>query len=351
MSFFTANMMVRRPGLRVEVDLDAPEGTVLALIGPNGGGKSTSVEALCGLLALDSGRVEVAGAVWEDTTARIRLAPQQRSVGVMFQGLSLFPNMTARENVSYGIRSLGTRQAPALRTATAVLEKLDAVELADRPVNQLSGGQAQKIALARALAVEPDLLLLDEPTSKLDVITQTEVRHALLEALRDFAGVTVLVTHQPMEAMALADQIVVLEEGRLTQRGDSTDLQLRPRSAYVAGFAGVNLFEGRSSGDLVQLAGGTSVAVVHAPTGDVFVAIDPNAIALYRTPPEGTPRNVWRLEVAEIDFEGERARVRMTGEMILVAEITRASAMELRLSDKGSIWASTKATQVQAYPR
>ena len=219
------------------------------------------------------------------------------------------------------------------------------------PSDTCRGDKPRKFALARALAVEPDLLLLDEPTSKLDVTTQVEVRRALLEALDDFAGVTLLVTHQPMEAMALADRIVVLEEGRVTQRGDPTDLQLRPRSAYVAGFAGVNLFQGRSKGDLVQLPSGASVAVVNAPTGDVFVAIDPNAIALYRSPPEGTPRNVWRLEVAEIDFEGERARVRMTGDLTLVAEITRASAEQLRLTDKGSVWASTKATQVQAYPR
>jgi molybdate transport system ATP-binding protein len=351
MTFFEASVTIRRPHLQVEVDLEAAEGSVLAVIGPNGGGKSTAVEALCGLLPLDSGRVVVAGVVWEDAALKVRLVPQKRSVGVMFQSLTLFPNMTAVENVSYGIRSLGMNQSEARRTAVGVMDRLDAGALAETPAGQLSGGQAQKVALARALAVEPDLLLLDEPTSKLDVSTQVEVRRALDEALRDFAGVTVLVTHQPMEAMALADRIVVVEGGRVTQRGDPIELQLHPRSAYVAGFAGVNLLEGRSTGDLVQLPGGASVAVVNAPTGDVFAAIDPNAIALYRTPPEGTPRNVWRLEVTEIDFEGQRARVRMTGELTLVAEITRASAEELHLTDKGSVWASAKATQVQTYPR
>jgi molybdate transport system ATP-binding protein len=142
-----------------------------------------------------------------------------------------------------------------------------------------------------------------------------------------------------------------MEEGRITQRGDPRELQLRPRSAYVAEFAGVNLLQGRSTGDRVEIAGGASVAVANAPQGDVFVAIDPNAIALHRTIPEGTPRNVWQLDISDIDLEGERARVRLTGGVTLVAEITRAAATQLRLEEKGHVWATTKATQVHVYPR
>jgi molybdate transport system ATP-binding protein len=351
MTFLEAAITIRRPRFRIEAGLNAADGTVVAVIGPNGAGKSTLVETLCGLVPLEAGRVTVGGAPWEDPKAGIRLPPQRRSVGVMFQMLALFPNMTAVENVAYGMRSLGATASAARKSAHQGLERLGAAELADTPVGRLSGGQAQKVALARALATEPDLLLLDEPTSKLDVTTQMEVRRAVLAVLKDFAGVTVVVTHQPMEAMALADEVVVLEEGRVTQRGAPSDLQLRPRSSWVAEFGGVNLLAGRSSGDLVQLGSGALVAVVDAPIGDVFATIDPNAIALHRTAPEGTPRNVWKLEVADVDLEESRARVRMTGPLTLVAEITRAAATELQLEAKGSVWASAKATQVHTYPR
>lgn len=351
MSFFEASVVLGRPRFRIEVDLDADGGRVLALIGPNGAGKSSLVQALCGLVPLDAGRVGVGGSPWEDVGAGIRLPPQRRSVGVMFQGLALFPKMTALDNVAYGPRAMGASRTHARRSAAAVLERLGAAELTGVPADQLSGGQAQKVALGRALAVEPDLLLLDEPTSQLDVATRMAVRRSLIDALRDFTGVTVLVTHQPMEAMAVADEIAVIEEGRITQRGDPRELQLRPRSAYVADFAGVNLLEGRSTGDRVELAGGATVAVAEAPMGDVFVAIHPNAIALYRMIPEGTPRNVWKLDISDIDLEGDRARVRLRGDLTLVAEITRAAAIQLRLAEKGSVWASAKATQVQTYPR
>jgi molybdate transport system ATP-binding protein len=259
--------------------------------------------------------------------------------------------MTAVENVAYGMRALGARKSGANRVAAEVLERLGASEIAFTAAERLSGGQAQKVALARALAVEPHLLLLDEPTSKLDVMSQTEVRRSLLHALREFAGVTLWITHQPLEPLAVATEVVVMEKGRVTQRGIPTDLQLRPRSPYVADFAGVNLLEGRSTGDRVVVGGGTAVTVANAPLGDVFVVIHPNSIALHRQVPEGTPRNVWRLNVADIDYEGDRARVRLTGELTLVAEITPSAATQLGLADKGKVWAAVKATQVRTYPR
>jgi molybdate transport system ATP-binding protein len=228
---------------------------------------------------------------------------------------------------------------------------LDADHLADVEARELSGGQAQKVALARALATEPDLLLLDEPTSKLDVTERRETRRTLSKALTGYPGVALLVTHQPVEAMALAQKVIVMEDGRVTQQGAAGDLQLQPRSPYVAEFVGVNLLEGRGARDHVQLTSGATVAVVDAPPGEVMVRIHPTAIALHRTVPEGTPRNVWRLEVVDVNFEGERVRVRLTGELTLVAEITRSAAAQLQIETKGSVWASTKATQVRTYPR
>jgi molybdate transport system ATP-binding protein len=351
MTFLEAVMTIGRPHLQVEMTLDADRGDTLAVVGPNGAGKSTLVQALSGLLALDGGRIRVGDAVWEDVDSKIRIAPQRRSVGVMFQDLALFPNMTAVGNVAYGLRSVHKSKSQARSAALKTLEELGAAALSGTPVGKLSGGQAQKVALARALAVQPDVLLLDEPTSKLDVTSQIEIRRSLIQALGRFAGVALVVTHQPLEAMALASEVVVMEEGRITQRGSPADLQLHPRSAYVAEFVGVNLLEGRSEHGRVLLASGASVVVSDAPAGDVLVAIHPTTIALYRNPPEGTPRNVWRLSITDIDLENERARVRLAGELTVVAEITRAAAMELRLTDKGEVWASAKATQVRAYPR
>jgi molybdate transport system ATP-binding protein len=351
MSYLEASLRIRRPRLDVELQLEAASGSIVALIGPNGAGKSTVVDALCGLLPLDRGKVTVAEAVWEDVAGRIRLPPQRRSVGVAFQALSLFPRMTAEENVAYGIRALGARKSEARRVAAEVLERLGASDLAHTGVERLAGGKAQKVALARALAIEPDLLLLDEPTSKLDVTSQMEVRRSLLHALRDFAGVTLWITHQPMETLAVATDVVVMEQGSVTQCGTPDQLQLRPRSPYVAEFAGVNLLEGRSTGDRVVVPGGASVTVADAPLGDVFVAIHPNAIALHRQLPEGTPRNVWRLDVGDIEYEGDRARIGLIGDLTLVAEVTPSAVNQLRLGDKGQVWATVKATQVRTYPR
>jgi molybdate transport system ATP-binding protein len=351
MSFLEAAVRIERSRFHLEIELAAAEGEIVAIVGPNGAGKSTLVNSLSGLIPVANGKVAVGGAVWEDTAARVRLRPQRRSVGVMFQHLALFANLSVLENVAYGLRSIHTSKSTAHQTALEILDRLGAERLARSPVAELSGGQAQKVALARALAAQPDLLLLDEPTSKLDVSSRTEVRRSLSSALQDFAGVSLLVTHQPVEALALAKRVLVLEEGIVTQRGTPTELQLRPRSSYVAQFVGVNLFEGRSSADQVQLTGGASVAVVDAPAGDVFVSIHPTAIALHRNRPEGTPRNIWRLDVAEIDLEGERTRVRLHGDLTLVSEITRAAASQLHIEAKGAVWASVKATQVRTYPR
>ncbi|MEA2506575.1 MAG: molybdate transport system ATP-binding protein [Actinomycetota bacterium] len=351
MSFLEADVALPRQQFHIDIDICAEQGHVLAIVGPNGAGKSTLVQALSGLLALESGKVVVGGTVWEDPASRLRLAPQRRSIGVMFQDLALFGKMTALENVAYGLRSTPMKKSDAMVAARRTLQRLDADDLADVRAGELSGGQAQKVALARAFAAKPDLLLLDEPTSKLDVTDQRETRQTLSTALFDYPGTALLVTHQPMEALALAQQIVVVEEGRVTQRGASNELQLQPRTPYVAEFVGVNLLEGRGSVDHVRLTGGASVAVVGAPSGDVLVAIHPTAVALHRTPPEGTPRNVWRLDVAEVNLEGERVRVRLTGEVTLVAEITRSAAAQLQIEAKGPVWASTKATQVRTYPR
>ncbi len=351
MSFLNASIAVRREGFELTVDMAASEAHTVAIVGPNGAGKSTLMEALCGLIPLAAGRVELGDSVWEDTSAGVRIPPQRRSVGVMFQALALFPNMSAVDNVAYGPRACGRSKIEARRAAGTLLRELGCSDIASHPARRLSGGQAQKVALARALAVEPDLLLLDEPTSKLDVAAQVDTRRTLRAVLHHFRGVALLITHQPLEAMALATEMIVVEAGSVTQTGSPDELRTRPRSSYVGDFVGVNLLEGRASGGQVLLPGGASVTVVGAPVGDVFIQIHPSAVALHRTLPEGTPRNVWRLEVQDVDLEGDRARVRLKGQLSLVAEVTPAAVAQLHLEDRGTVWATVKATQVQIDPR
>jgi molybdate transport system ATP-binding protein len=194
------------------------------------------------------------------------------------------------------------------------------------------------------------LLLLDEPLSALDVTTRAEVRRELSRQLASFGGVRLIVTHDPVEAIALADRLVVLEGGSVVQSGTPEEVTARPRSRFVADLAGVNLLRGKAHGDRVELAGGASIAAPDAGEGDVFAVIHPRAVALYLSRPEGTPRNVWQGHVEDIDLHGDRVRVRVNSPVPLVAEVTPAAVRELRLHAGGAVWVAFKATEVSVYP-
>jgi molybdate transport system ATP-binding protein len=197
---------------------------------------------------------------------------------------------------------------------------------------------------------DPRLLLLDEPLAALDAATRTQVRRDLRRHLASFDGTRLLVTHDPLEAMALADRLVVLEGGRVTQTGGPAEVSARPRSRYVAELVGVNLFRGRAAGPAVELAGGAVLVTAGDHDGEVYAAVHPHAVALHRHRPEGTPRNVWAGTADTLDVVGDRVRVRVAGPVPIVAEVTPAAASELRLADGGPLWASVKATEVTVYP-
>ncbi|MGH9180046.1 MAG: ABC transporter ATP-binding protein [Acidimicrobiales bacterium] len=337
--------------LDLDVSLSVGPGEVVALLGPNGAGKSTLLRALAGLAALDQGSVVLAGEVLEDVGAGVRLPPEQRRVGVVFQDRLLFPHLSVLENVAFGLRCAGAGRATARREAQVWLERLGLAQRgASRPTT-LSGGEAQRVALARALAGRPRLLLLDEPLSALDASARVEVRRHLRRHLASFDGVRLLVTHDPLEAAALGHRVVVLEEGRVVQAGSLAQLSARPRSAYVADLVGVNLFEGRADGDRVALQDGGALVAVGGPrSGPVLAVVHPHAVALHRRRPEGTPRNVWAGCVESVDLEGERARVQVTGPPAVVAEVTPAAVADLALAPGQQVWASVKASEVTVYP-
>jgi molybdate transport system ATP-binding protein len=336
--------------LHLEVDLAAATGELLVLLGPNGAGKTTLLRALAGLVPLDAGRVELDGVVLEDTGARAVVATERRPIGFVFQDYLLFPHLSALENVAFGLRARGVPRTQARQRAAAWLERVGLADHARSRPRALSGGQAQRVALARAMAGDPRLLLLDEPLAALDAAARSEVRRDLRRHLASFDGTRLLVTHDPLEAMTLADRLVILEQGRVTQTGAPAQVSAQPRSRYVAELVGVNLYRGHAAGHTIQLAGGATLVTADDHHGEVFAAVHPHAVALHRRAPEGTPRNVWAGSAETLEAAGNRIRVRVSGPVPIVAEVTPAAAAELRLGDGGPVWVAVKATEVTAYP-
>jgi molybdate transport system ATP-binding protein len=321
------------------------------LLGPNGAGKTTVLRALAGLLRLAEGRVALDGRVLEDTARRVRVPAEGRPIGMVFQDYLLFPHLSALENVAFGLRARGVRRAAARRVARRWLERLGLPGVAKASPRALSGGQQQRVALARALATEPRLLLLDEPLAALDVSIRAEVRRDLRRHLREFSGVNLLVTHDPLEAIALADRLIVIERGRIVQAGTPTEVTERPRSPYVADLVGVNLLRGRGVGNAIELAEGCRLEAVGAGLGEVFAVIPPRSVSLWPTRPEGSPRNVWRGRATGLDLLGDRVRVRVEArpQPALVAEVTPAAVADLGLAEGSDVWVSIKATEVHTY--
>jgi molybdate transport system ATP-binding protein len=346
-----AAISVRRGGLTVELDLAVEDGEVLAVLGPNGAGKSTVLRVLAGLLPPDAGRVTVDGDSWDDVAARVHVPPHRRRLGMVFQDHLLFPHLSELENVCFGLRTRGVRPAEARRTAASWLARVGLAELGDRRPGQLSGGQAQRAALARALATDPALLLLDEPLSALDARTRLTVRAELRRHLAEFAGSTVLVTHDPVDAMALADRVVVVEDGRVVQAGTPAEVSRRPRTDYVARLVGLSLLPGTGAGRTVRLDGGGEVTVADEVAGPVFAAVRPESVALYLSRPEGSPRNVWPLRLASATPHGSVVRCDLSGEVPLTADVTATSFAELGLAPGAEVWASVKASEVAVYTR
>jgi len=345
-----AQVCVAYPDFTLDVELSVGDGELVAVLGPNGAGKSTLLAALAGLVPLQRGRIELNGTVLADRALAVCLPPEQRPIGVVFQEYLLFPHLSALDNVAFGLRCRGVARAAARMRAREWLRRVDLSDQAAARPAQLSGGQAQRVALARALAIQPALLLLDEPLAALDVRTRAATRRALRDRLAEFAGVKLIVTHDVLEALALAERLVVIEAGRIVQTGVPAEVTACPRSPWVADLVGVNLFRGRADGERIALPGGASLLVPSPGNGEVFAVIHPRAVALHRAPPEGTPRNVWRARIEGLDRDGTRVRVRTAGALSIVAEVTPAAVDALGLDRGGDVWVSVKSTEITTYP-
>lgn len=336
--------------LALDMNLTIGEGEVVALLGPNGAGKTTLLRAIAGLVPIASGRIQLDGHVLEDAATGVYVPTERRPIGVVFQDYLLFPHLSVVENVAFGLRSRGTPSREANEKAAGWLDRVGLSGYAKAKPDALSGGQRQRVALARALAPDPRLLLLDEPLAALDVTTRADVRRDLKRHLASFPGLRLVVTHDPLEAASLADRLVVMENGGLVQTGTPAEVTEHPRSQYVADLVGVNLKRGHADAGSVRLSGGPVVAAADAESGDVFAVIHPRAVALHRQRPEGSPRNVWPGRITGIELLGGRVRVRVEGELPLVAEVTPAALRELELEEQEEIWLSFKATDVGVYP-
>jgi molybdate transport system ATP-binding protein len=346
-----ASIRTNLGSLSLSVDIRAEPGETVALLGPNGAGKTTALRCLAGLHPIDEGHIHLGRTALDDPESDAFVPAAARSVGVVFQDYLLFANQTALDNVAFGLRARGMAKRTANQQARAWIDRVDLADHAGHRPHQLSGGQQQRVALARALATDPALLLLDEPLAALDAATRIELRRLLRRHLSTFAGVCILVTHDPIDAHALADRVVVIESGAVTQEGALADLTSHPRSRYIADLAGTNLVTGTIAGSTLVLANGTAVTVGNAPgDGPACAVIAPRVISLFRSPPGGSPRNAWAVSVVDVDRIDDRVRVRLDGPIDLVAEITAAAAVALDLSAGMVVWAVVKASEIAAEP-
>jgi molybdate transport system ATP-binding protein len=350
----SVDVAVHRAGFVVRTAFEASTGETVALLGPNGSGKSTLVASIAGLLPPAEGTIALGDEPLDDVAAGVHVPPERRSVGVVFQDLLLLPHLSALENVAFPLRARGVARGAARERAGRLLERLGAAGRAHARPRELSGGQAQRVALARALVAEPALLLLDEPLSALDVGARARTRELVRSELSRFPGVRVLVTHDPVEASTLADRLVLLEEGRVTQIGSPEEIRATPRSRYAADLVGVNAFRGSlepieaGAGRLTTPEGDV---VVPWPAGfeggDAIGLLRPADVTLSLQPPAGSARNVLQGSVTSVAIEGERARVRIAAAPPLVAEVTLGSVDRLGLREGVLVWASFKAVEVQ----
>ena len=346
-----ADIQLRLSRLDLDAAFTVASGEVVALLGPNGSGKSTTLRALMGLLPLAGGRVVLDGTVLEDPAQHIKVPPENRPIGLMFQDYLLFPHLSAVENVAFGLRAKGTDKKTARDRATQALARLGLEgALASARPGAMSGGQQQRVAMARALVTEPKLLLLDEPLAALDVSTKTDVRRLLREALRQSEAANVLVTHDLLDAVALGDRMVVIGDGKIVQTGTPAEVTSRPRSRYVADLVGVNLLRGTAHGTVLEIDGGGKLICAEPATGPVLAAIAPAAVSVTRQRPEGPGENTWPGQISAVDLMGDRVRVRVEGKPAIMGEVPPAAVEELKLDDGGELWASVNPAAITVHP-
>ncbi len=351
MTGLRADVRLRLGRLALDVVVEAGAGSVTAVVGPNGAGKTTFLRAVAGQVGIDGGEIRL-GATVLDAPPGVFVPPERRRLGYVDQDYLLFPHLTALENIAFGPRSAGATRAGSREIARAWLERVGLGDRADARRRSLSGGQQQRVALARALATDPQALLLDEPLAALDVRTRPEVRRDLRRHLGGYDGVTLIVTHDLADAAALADRMLVLEDGRVTHAGTVAEVLARPRTSYVADLVGTNLLHGTGDGSSVTVDGVRLPVPLPAPLlasapGPVLVTVRPADVVV--VPLEGdrpdlppvdlpavdaaeaaatpAPSGRWRARIVRIELAGDIAEVLLDRPTGLVAAVPLAEVV------------------------
>ncbi|WP_416429561.1 sulfate/molybdate ABC transporter ATP-binding protein [Paenarthrobacter nicotinovorans] len=341
-----------------DMSLSLADGETVAILGPNGAGKSTLLGVIAGLLRPDSGSARISGRQLFNLDAGTHHwdAPHLRGTALLAQEALLFPHLSVVDNVAFGPRSAGASKAAARETAQRWLAEVDASSLADRKPAQLSGGQAQRVAVARALAADPELLLLDEPMAALDIHAAPLLRRVLKRVLKDRKAI--IVTHDVLDAYMLADRVVVVENGRIVEEGPTRQVLERPRSHFAAGLAGLNLVGGTLGREGITTPDGRVFAGQHDPDwspvpGQAGVAaFPPSSVSVFLGDVHGSPRNSYAVTITDLEPHGDQVRVRASAgtDGTLSADITPAASADLGLAPGMEVRFVVKSALVSVYP-
>ncbi|MBV8364957.1 MAG: ABC transporter ATP-binding protein, partial [Candidatus Eremiobacteraeota bacterium] len=316
-----------------------------------GSGKTTALRALAGLLRPHSGSIRNGSDVWYESLTGAFTPPHRRDCAMVFARGALFGHMTALENVEFGLRALGLEGKSVRARALEALEIVHASTLSSLSAASLSGGEIQRVALARAAALKPAVLLLDEPLAALDIRLRPMVRDALRDTIDVTNAATVLVVHDPAEAMLFARGFVVIEDGEVAQAGDARDLRERPATAYIASFAGTNLYRGRAralrDGSSHVDIGAASLVVQGHYSGDVSVLLDPDAVTLSAAAADSSARNQFFGPVQSIVPDRGAFRITLASLPPISARVTAHSFTALEIRHGKQFYASFKAMEAR----
>jgi len=332
----------------VQLDVDIPAGQCTAILGPNGAGKSTLLDLISGLLKPTSGSIRIRG---REVAGSEKFVPtHRRDIGLLAQDALLFPHLNVLQNVEFGLRSRAVA-GDVERAAHAQLERLGCGHLAETSSTGVSGGEAQRIALARALVTDPEVLLLDEPLAALDAVSAPEIRAVLAEHVRQ--RTTVLVTHDLLDVLVLAQHVVVLNERRVVASGPTAEVLARPRDAFLANFLGVNVLSGVVEGTELELAPGLrlrGLAVSAGAAAAGWASFPATAVTVHRNNPRGSARNTLPATVRAIEPRGPVVRLLcdLAGQHVAV-DVTPQAVAQLDVAVGANVLLAIKATAVALY--
>ncbi len=343
----------QRGNFQLEASFEVPAGLTL-LIGPNGAGKSSLLRLLAGLEQPHSGQISIGEQQLFDTERRLNRPPALRNIGMLFQELALFPHLDVAGNVAFGLKARGVAAAERQQRVAAILKRFDLSKYAASSVKQISQGERQKVALARALVTTPQLLLLDEPTAALDQKNRWQFRRCLSDIIKEWDIPIILATHDPADTAYFRKRIVLLEDGEIRQQGSYHQLLHAPATAFVADFAGVNylLGEVQASADK-QIFRSRGGSIFLAPfdgitNGHACLTVFPWDVALYRKLPEGSPRNQLHGQIRDVIVFGDRVRITLVKEDKLVAEISTRGYQAIGEPQPGEeLWGVFKAREAR----